>query len=185
MLKDAFESIIEQDFAIAYLKLLGQLFYKHITVTMLVETAGYGRATFYAYFSGLKDLRHKLSEYDLEVTERIYTEAMHISDAEKRKAYLQEELIPHVKQFWPLLHENNMPSHIEEMKKRLYDLFRASFVEKFKDTKFDSVIVESFCIAGTLHMMTRHLSCGDDITEPQTIKNMIEFMDHMLFGKAI
>lgn len=184
MFQDVFESIIEQDFAIAYLKLLGQMYYKQITVTMLVETAGYGRATFYAYFSGLKDLRNKLSEYDLSVTERVYTEALHMDDDEKRKAHLLEKLIPHVKQFWPLMHENNMPSHIEEMKKRLYTLFKESFTERCKETPFDPVIVESFCVAGLLHMMKRHFSLELDVIDPQSVDNILEFVNHMLFNKS-
>ena len=181
MFKDAFVSIIEQDFAIAYLKLLGQMYYKQITVTMLVETAGYGRATFYAYFSSLRDLRHKLSDYDLAMTEQLYREAMEIVDDEKRKVFLMEQLIPHVKMFWPLMNENNLPNHMEALKKCLYDLFREHFAERFKDTNFDSVLVESFCISGMLHMMNRHFSRGDDVKAPETVDSMIEFVNHILF----
>lgn len=181
MFEDSFDSVIEQDFAIAYLKLLGKLYYKQITVTMLVETAGYGRATFYAYFSGLRNLRHKLSEYDLMNTKRIYSIALKIADAEERKAYLKAEIIPHVKMFWPLMHENNMPNHMEAMKKCLYDVFKDSFSEKFSDTKFEPDIVENFCVAGMLHMMVRHFSHGDDIKSPKTIDDMLEFINHILF----
>lgn len=181
MFEDTFASVIEQDFAIAYLKLLGQLYYKQITVTMLVETAGYGRATFYAYFSGLRDLRHKLSDYDIEITRQIYSKALEMSDSEKRKAYLIKELIPHVKMFWPLMHENNMPNHMDNMKKCLYELFKDSFTEKFQNTKFDPAIAENFCVAGMLHMMLRHFSNGDDVKSPEIIEKMIEFINHILF----
>ena len=43
MIEEVFDTVIEQDFAVAYFRLLGKLYYKQITVTKLVETAGYGR----------------------------------------------------------------------------------------------------------------------------------------------
>lgn len=181
MLSDAFESIIEQDFAIAYLKLLGQTYYKHITVTTLVEAAGYGRATFYAYFSGLKDLRQKLNAYDLAETESIFKSVIKIADSEDRIKYMLEHFIPHIKMFWPLMCDNNMPNHREDMKICLHNIFRESFYTRFKDTKFDDVLVESFCISGTIHMMVKHFWFGSDVNHPETILSMIEFIDHMMF----
>ncbi|MBQ8830675.1 MAG: TetR/AcrR family transcriptional regulator [Oscillospiraceae bacterium] len=181
MLSDAFETIIEEDFAIAYLKLLGQMYYKQITVTMLVEAAGYGRATFYAYFSGLKELRQKLNAYDLAETKNIFETAMNITDEHERIEFMLERLIPHMKMFWPLICENNMPNHMEDMKVCVYDLFRDRFVERFKDTKFDDVIVESFCVSGMLHMIKKTFEVGDDVKNPPAIVSMIEFINHMLF----
>jgi len=181
MLSNAFETIIEEDFAIAYLKLLGQMYYKQITVTMLVEAAGYGRATFYAYFSGLKELRQKLNSYDIAETKDIFETAMNISNQDQRIAFLLERFIPHVKLFWPLMCENNMPNHMEDMKVCIYDLFRERFVERFKDTKFDDVIVESFCVSGILHMIMKTFAIGDDVKNPGIINSVIEFVDHMLF----
>lgn len=181
MLSKAFDTIIEEDFAIAYLKLLGQMYYKHITVTMLVEAAGYGRATFYAYFSGLKELRHKLNSYDLAETKEIFEKAMEIGESEQRVKFLLECYIPHVKLFWPLMCENNMPNHMEDMKGCIYKLLKERFNQRFKDTKFDPIIVESFCVSGMLHMIIKTFALGDDVKNPAVVNSMIEFIDHMLF----
>ena len=181
MLESTFESIIEQDFAIAYLKLLGQMYYKNITVTMLVEAAGYGRATFYAYFSGLKDLRQKLNTYDIAETKRICEKAMEISQDGERVQNLIDNLIPHFKLFWPLMCSNNMPEHLEDMKGCLYDVFKDRFYERFKDGKFDSVLVGSFCVGGMLHMMVKLFESGNDAKSPEIVANMVELINHMLF----
>ena len=181
MLESTFETIIEQDFAIAYLKLLGQMYYKHITVTMLVEAAGYGRATFYAYFSGLKDLRQKLNACDIAETKQICEKAMEISDNEERTQSLIDNLIPHFKLFWTLMCSNNMPEHLEDMKICLHDVFKDRFYERFKDGKFDSVLVGNFCIGGMLHMMVKLFESGDDAKSPQVVTNMVELINHMLF----
>ena len=181
MLENTFETIIEQDFAIAYLKLLGQMYYKHITVTMLVEAAGYGRATFYAYFSGLKELRQKLNVHDVAETKLICEKAMEITEERERVQNLIDNLIPHFKLFWPLMCSNNMPEHLEDMKNCLFNVFRDSFVKRFKDGKFDDVLVESFCVGGMLHMIVKLFETGNDTKSPEIVSNMVEFINHMLF----
>jgi len=106
---------------------------------------------------------------------------MTITDDDERIGFLVDNLIPHVKLFWPLMCDNNMPNHTDDMKVCVYDLFRERFEERFKNTKFDSVIVESFCVSGMFHMMVKHFEREDDVKKPETIVSMIEFINHMLF----
>ena len=176
-----FESIIEQDFAIAYLKLLGQMKYNKITVTALVEAAGYGRATFYSYYSGLRDLRQKLSDYDKLFFKTFCEKALQMSDTDARREFIKQTLLPHIKKFWPLLHENNTPMHLTEMKILLADVFKESFAVRFKDSEFDTDIIKNFCIGGSLHMRVNHFIYLDNCDLQDILEKMVDFSDHLLF----
>lgn len=181
MFNEIFESIIEQDFAIAYLKLLGKMRYNKITVTMLVETAGYGRATFYSYYSGLRDLRQKLNECDKIFFKDFCEKALAMTDTAERRAYINNILLPHIKVFWPLCHENNTPQHMTELKILLSKVFNDSFRKRFKDSEFDADIIKNFCVGGSLQLIVYHFVNFDDIKYAELLEKMVDFSDYLLF----
>ena len=56
-----------------------------------------------------------------------------------------------------------------------------SLAQRFKDGKFDDVLVESFCVGGMLHMIVKLFETGNDTKSPEIVSNMVEFINHMLF----
>lgn len=181
MIEDVFGTVIEQDFAVAYLRLLGKMYYKQITVTQLVETAGYGRATFYGYFRGLRDLRIKLSEYDLKKTEEIFLSSAKTHKADARKKIMLRYVREHLRFFWPLMTENNVMTHMAAMKQRISNILKDEFKKRFSGWRFGADIVEDFYISGVLRMMVAFYSDNGKMTAPDSDKTLIEFVDYALF----
>lgn len=181
MLEDVFDSVIEQDFAVAYLRLLGSFYYKQITVTKLVETAGYGRATFYGYFRGLRELRLRLSEYDLDKTVEMLSRAVTMPNPDERKAYMLSFMREHLCYFWPLMTENNVKTHMAAMKQSLNGILKNDFKRRFGGWRFDADIVEDFYISGVLRMMVAFYSQSGEMAAPPSDEALVEFADYALF----
>lgn len=181
LLEDVFDSVIEQDFAVAYLRLLGSFYYKQITVTKLVETAGYGRATFYGYFRGLRELRLRLSEYDLSKTVEMLSHAVAIPNPNERKAYMLKFMREHLCYFWPLMTENNVKTHMAAMKQSLNGILKNDFTRRFAGWRFDAEIVEDFYISGVLRMLVAFYSQNGEMAVPQSDEALVEFADYALF----
>ena len=181
MLADTFKTEIEQDFAVAYLKLLEKYYYKQITVTKLVETAGYGRATFYGYFSGLKELRVTLFEYDIEQVRNFCISALETSDDAERCKLMIEFANDHIKKFWPLISENNNIEHADNMKKMLIEIFEKDFAKRYSGSSFDPELITDFCVAGVMRMTLAHYSGTEGMKTPRTDESFTEFIDYIMF----
>ena len=181
MIEEVFDTVIEQDFAVAYLRLLGKLYYKQITVTKLVETAGYGRATFYGYFRGLRDLRLRLSEYDLKKTKEVFEKITGLKNADERKACLLKHTREHLKFFWPLMTENNVPTHMSAMKQCVGGILKDEFARRFEGWRFDADLVLDFYVSGVLRMMVEFYSKNGEVTVPYSDETLVEFIDYALF----
>ena len=181
MLDKYFKTVIEQDFAVAYLRLLGEFYYKKITVTKLVETAGYGRATFYAYFKCLRDLRTKLQTIDLNTTDMIFTKTLRFSDERERKQIVREYLTEHMRFFWPLLFENNLPQHAVDMKEQIKKVIHPEFARRFYGDTFETAFVEDFCISGMLRMLVSYYSKNGDMITPQNDEELVKVMYKIIF----
>ena len=181
MLDDVFDTVIEQDFAVAYLRLLGSFYYKRITVTKLVETAGYGRATFYGYFRGIRELRLRLSEYDLAKTEEMLRHAVEMPNASERKSFMLSFMRGHLRYFWPLMTENNIRTHMTAMQQSLNEILKRDFRRRFDGWRFNAEIVEDFYVSGVLRMLVAFYARDNEMTSPATDEELAEFADYALF----
>ncbi len=181
MLEKYFKTVIEQDFAVAYLRLLGEMYFKKITVTKLVETAGYGRATFYAYFKCLRDMRTKLQAIDLNTTEAIFSKVLRFNDEEERKRIVREYLTEHMRFFWPLLYENNLPQHAVDMKECIKKVIHSEFARRFYGDTFETAFAEDFCISGALRMLVSYYSKNGDMITPNNDEELVKIMYKIIF----
>jgi AcrR family transcriptional regulator len=166
---------------VAYLRLLGSFYYKRITVTKLVETAGYGRATFYGYFRGIRELRLRLSEYDLAKTEEMLRHAVEMPNASERKSFMLSFMRGHLRYFWPLMTENNIRTHMTAMQQSLNEILKRDFRRRFDGWRFNAEIVEDFYVSGVLRMLVAFYARDNEMTSPATDEELAEFADYALF----